>query len=203
MFRTVRVISDHGRRWDHAINVCKQLDLDCLHAPAVILSNEDAKACTKRGYHNRFTRGAVGCYQAHLDAWKEVSELEDGWHLILEDDIALPNAPITTVTDKMTEHVNKYNDKEMIHFGTYQPAPNYEATHAYAVTPIGAKKLLDLTPKCGDMDQPIDHITQAACRKNKVACAPHTADLPNSADTQFSGIIKQMRTNGENPSMVR
>ena len=171
--------------------------------PTIIFSDEDAKACTKRGYHNRFTRGAVGCYQAHVDVWEEISQMEEGWHLIFEDDIALPNAPITTITDKIAAHMEEHDEKEMIHLGTYRTAPNYEATHAYAVTPIGAKKLLDVTPKCGEMDKPIDHITHNACRQKKIACAPHSTDLPNSADTQFVGIIKQMRTNGENPSMVK
>ena len=208
-FETVRVISDKGRRWEHLQNVCKQLNLPCTHAPAVFLNDEEAKECVTRnldGNGGEFTKGAVGCYLAHKQVWDDIATGVDGWHLVMEDDVALPLEGADKAKEDMIHAINQAGDAEFIQFAHMKDKrklANRMNLSAYALRPIGAEKLSNLAPSCGSISKPIDHISAGACVENQMHCAPLPVDLQNSKNTWGGGTHKQMKRSKENPSLIR
>ena len=184
------------------MRVCNQLHLDCDHAPAVFMERDAARQCTKHGFDRFLTPGAVGCYHAHANVWEEISQLPGGFHMIMEDDVAMPRAKPHAVRAAVADHLLANTSKDVVHFGTFQER-NLLAAHAYAITPEGARKLLEFAPACGEIKMPIDRVIRTACKEGHVDCATALRDMPGDHSTQYYGLLKQMKTNASNPSFIQ
>jgi len=207
-FESARVISDKGRRWRQAMDVCDELDIHCQHSGAVLLSEKAAQKCTSRVLaHERqsFTKGTIGSYMAHQKAWHAVaaSQNEDGWHVVLEDDVSLPDWNTRDVQNKITNAINAAtaSGNDFVQLGGSNDLT--PALHAYALRPSAASRLWEISAECGAIERSAADLARDACRHNEISCARMAEDLPNRSYTRTDGILKQLKRTNDNPSQIR
>jgi hypothetical protein len=206
-FESARVISDKGRRWRQAMDVCDKLDVRCEHADGVFLSERAAQKCTSRDlavHKNSFTKGTVGSYLAHQNVWRDVAQSKNkhGWHVVLEDDVSMPDIQPHEVQKHIADAMNTASaaGNDFVQLGG--SVGKTSVLHAYALTPAAAARLSDISSECGAIERSVADLARDACRHNEISCAPMTDDLPNRSYTRTNGILKQLKRTNDNPSQT-
>ena len=207
MIGSARLISDQGNRWEHALNVCDALDLQCEHSPAVFLSDKEAQEHAARPleteFHSMFTKGAVGCYLAHKNAWSEIAKhTDEKYHVVFEDDVALPNVETDEVKGKIDSILRQAaaDGSDFVQLGHSHRRDARLNLHAYALKPSAAKRLASIADS--KISRPIDNLTRDACQHGTLKCASLPEDLPNKGHTYTAGLLKQLKRTNDNPSRV-
>ena len=113
----------------------------------------------KRKSHESLTEGAIGCYLSHLKCWRKFlkeSTSNDDYCLIFEDDSTIPKDLFKT-TSNIVERINTNWDMILLGWqATSQYLPfnkdlvipkGFWQTHAYLLSNLGAKKLLETHDK--------------------------------------------------------
>ena len=133
--------------------------------------------------------GEWGCALAHIDCWNWIVR-SDMPALIFEDDIAI-SAPRDVVKRHIDVTIANNAEKDVVFIGY---SCQFMCTHAYYVTPAGARKLLHgVDPVHHVVPTPIDHHIRRLCVANTLTFA-HAPNLRNSANTEFDGVVKQVRS---------
>ena len=115
--------------------------------------------------------GEWGCALSHCDYWQHVV-LAYRPALIFEDDIALSIQP-SQAREMIDATVKKYTDADIIFLGHWK---KFLTTHAYYVTPNGAKRLLqECRPASFHIPTPIDRYVKKLCETGEVRCAQNTS----------------------------
>jgi hypothetical protein len=207
-FESARVISDKGRRWRQAMDVCDVLDIDCHHSNAVFLSERAAQKCTSRVLANErqsFTKGTIGAYMAHQEVWRAIaaSQNKESWHVVLEDDVSLPDMNTNDVQKRITDEMNAATalGNDFVQLGGSKGLT--PALHAYALRPSAASRLFEISAECGAIERSAADLARDACRHNEISCARMTEDIPNRSYTRTDGILKQLKRTNDNPSHTR
>ena len=104
--------------------------------------------------------GQSGCAASHFSLWEKISNSEEKWTIVMEDDVRLCKTTDenTTWMDVVSTALNSIDDVDLIWLGwQWEPWSEYNddlvlpngafCTHCYAITPIGAKKLLETALK--------------------------------------------------------
>lgn len=134
-----------------------------------------------------------GCALAHRDVWQAVLN-GNQCAIICENDVRLVQPPSETrrLIDGL---VDGSTDICFLGYHRNTHTSKFLTTHAYALTPAGAAKLLN-----GPFYSPVDHYIRQMCigidshhRRVSKPCLSysHAIDLPNTRSTKFGGIIKQ------------
>ena len=139
--------------------------------------------------------GALGCTKSHRTLWKHIYENHKGdeWVIIFEDDITMPkNLKPKKVTKLMKQYMIKGTKEkaDVIYFGYCW---TYLCTHAYAITPKGAKLLYDNTYDCiVDNPKTID-VQMSVLRKNNVVKVLRTGEYEKKETSWAEGLIHQLK----------
>ena len=108
------------------------------------------------------SRSIIGCALSHMNAWKNIRDSNDKWHLILEDDIEITDETLQFLNDlyKIEDELGDdviinlscpymfcYNEFKKIKHEILKSPLLYASAGAYLITRTAAKKLLDTFPK--------------------------------------------------------
>lgn len=137
------------------INAIDGVSIDINNCPTI--SETRFKLC----HGKNILPGEAGCYLSHLDALKIVTEGNEPYAIIVEDDVVFPANFTKNITDicsingwdiiKLANHRHKFFNKYMdvnshVSIGRFLHGP-LGSSAAYIITRAGAAKLLDrLTP---------------------------------------------------------
>ena len=130
--------------------------------------------------------GEIGCALAHRDLWGTViTSGEDA--IVFEDDIALSIAK-EKARNMINETLHNLREKDLIYLG-YWGNSNFMTSHAYFITTGGARLLRN--NEAGLPEVPVDQYMRTMCETGRVTCG-HAPDVPNSAQTEMRGVVKQV-----------
>ena len=216
-----------ARRYESAIRTCALLvgRQRCHRSEAVFLTTNGKGRCGARGDGlTGESRGAVGLHLAHRDIWSTIAArpkaLDRVPVLVFEDDAALPIQLNGTSVRQLVERAlwggAVTHSPPPANFRTLPPQTPRTArgvaaeltwlgywahtcTHSYALTPAGARRLLEHDTQLCDPRWPVDAaMHQLGCRRGHyggaMRCAYALPNVPNGPDTRFDGIVKQRRS---------
>jgi GR25 family glycosyltransferase involved in LPS biosynthesis len=139
--------------------------------------------------------GALGCSKSHRTLWKHIyqNHKEDEWIIIFEDDITMPKNLKPQDVTKLMKHYMENGTKEKVDIIYFGYCWVYLCTHAYAVTPKGAKLLYDNTYDCiVDKPQTID-VQMSTLRKKNIVKVLRTDEYEKDDNSWAEGLFHQMK----------
>ena len=143
------------------------------------------------------TNGEYGCYAAHVKAMRRCAQSKDDTDacLILERDATFAADPAAghEVREVIEQVMDPKRSSEYALLGYCGGDPNHKScTHAYAMTPHQATKLLNAIPPIGDTAAAIDHYTAKFCKGLGTDCLYTTCATDRRG--YGNGCIQQNRT---------
>lgn len=111
----------------------RQLDVERYLSPGAL---DELYASETRGFrvkHNQLTRGAVGCYLSHLRVYKAITDLDQEYAIVFEDDVKLDHAHLYKRIRVAIARLP--NDWDILLLGCWchkcTPAPTYKRAHHF------------------------------------------------------------------------
>ena len=201
----------------------------CHRSEAVFLTTNGKGRCGARGDSlTGESRGVVGLHLAHRDVWSMIAARTGTWAsgidqmpvLVFEDDAALPSLLNGTNARQLVKRAlwggGATHSPPAAGFHTLPPQTPRTArgvaaeltwlgywahtcTHAYALTPAGARRLLEHDAQLCDPRWPVDAaMHQLGCRRGHyggaMRCAYALPNVRNGPDTRYDGIVKQRKS---------
>ena len=139
--------------------------------------------------HRRITKGEVGCFLSHWQLWGKISRSEE-IGIVLEDDCILAD---NWDENRYLELMEQY-EIDLLYLGYNENVPNQVRdteeidcvrpwypynTHAYVLSPAGAKKLLETN--FFDKIIPVDEVLSALCNRDDIKIWALKNDVANQA----------------------
>ncbi|MGI4865964.1 MAG: glycosyltransferase family 25 protein [Janthinobacterium lividum] len=153
------------------------------------------------------TEGSVGCWISHLRVWQMVARGENGYYIILEDDVNLFENFLQNIKCSLTKVSNdfdilflgtgnnyKHNRRFIINNEIFVPYQLRNGAYSYILTPNGARKLIELIPNVKVARGGIDSAIGALIRDCKIL-AYHLIIPVCQVDYSFGSFTKS-RKNG-------
>lgn len=172
-------------RWDAALETCKSLGFECERSPAMYTSMSDYKdSCGNHDDASSDEKYVRGCMFAHFNAFSKIAKGSDRV-IILEDDIVIPGKLSDTV-DQIRTFTDQTSEVDLAYighcFGT-------QCTHAMAVTPEGARKIIKDIDWCGSI--PVDNQLGRMCESGLLNCSYAPTNEDRAPDSWGDGLLHQ------------
>ena len=205
-----------GMRYQHALRLCKALGFECNRSKAMYVAMKEYRdVCGDYTDASRWNRTASefktdnyrrGCAFAHRVALEQIAVAENNTRrIIFEDDIVSPYETQQHGDPEYKENAARSRVDIMNFLETTKDAGvdvayighcfNGNCTHALAVTPEGARKVLQLVDWCQPNKgtnspegkiQPVDEILRKYCAADKLL----DEDIPNGKAPPQGTILK-------------
>lgn len=171
----------HPERFENTIKVCDMLHINNIERFEAIYPALDEF----KQQNISVNIGQYGCTLSHIGVWKKIIKSNHQYHLILEDDIAIPaNVNVETIISDLNKTFLDGTQKgtDFIYIGSCFGGM---CTHAYIISKNGAEKLLHTIDV--KSVKPIDHQIKDYDGITKL----FSTNIPNDKNTWGDGLIKQ------------
>ena len=185
---------DYSKRFNRTVGIIKEMQFSNYKKWEAAFPENKKFTMNNKEHVCSLKKGAFGCSISHRTLWKHIYENHKGdeWVVIFEDDIMLPkNVKAQDVKQLMKKYMQKgtHDTSDVIYFGYCW---TYLCTHAYAVTPKGAKILYDNTYNCIiTHPQTIDK-QMNTLRENNIVKVLRTAEYEKQETSWAEGLIHQL-----------
>ncbi len=130
----------------------RKIDLTPIVSETAYKRMIEAESKGYRLHHHELTRGAVGCYLSHKEVYKRISQQDEDYGLIFEDDVKLSSLNLMEEINNIVNTVPKDWDILLLgcvcfvcgKYSSYYDVDRYFLMHAYIVKKSSAKKILHL-----------------------------------------------------------
>lgn len=192
-----RIEGVDGRR----LNLSKYVDNETL----IKLLNSEKNGY--RTHHYELTRGAVGCYLAHMNVYREISKQKKDYALVLEDDVKImkPESLFADIKD-MVEQIPVDWDILLLgcvcfvcgKFRYYYDVNRYFLMHGYLIKKSSAENILHLLEN-EPIQQQIDALFSDLAERDllKIYCLKDKLAVQWDMGTNIQIPVKTM--DGVNP----
>lgn len=181
--------SDYSR-YDSSVEVCNKFGLSCRRTPAIFVNMDMYKKnCGDHTTKSKKERYRRGCMFAHRVAMETIAKSEER-HIVFEDDIIVSDD--YDVKGKLSKFLHSTENDDIAYIGH---CFNGMCMHAFAITPEGAKKALELVDWC-DGDKAIDGQLKDLCMDGKLGCSYAPAVSWWQAFLRFLGFETESEDDG-------
>lgn len=186
----------------------KTLDVQSIITEKAYTELMDAE---RRGYrikHYQITRGAIGCYLSHLEAYKRIAESDKDYGLVFEDDVDFNTSEILQDLQNKIRTIHSEWDIMLLGcvcyvcngYKDYYDAQKFILLHAYIVKKESAKKILEeLEGKPIEKQIDSKFSDMAESGKLRVVCLKEQLASQNNNDYKTTIQLPIKKIPGVNP----
>lgn len=165
----------------------------------------------KRGYrikHHQMTRGSVGCYLSHMNAYKQFLDSGKEYGLIFEDDVYLKKSDYIHSIKTTLKEIPKNWDIVLLgcvcyvchKYKSYYDTKKFILLHSYLINRESAQKIYDILDGIKinkQIDSEFSDLLQ--CNKIKFYCLTNPLSIQNNKDFVTTIQMPIKHVDGVNP----